>query len=144
MRTIFIIIFAFISVACSNMSKTGANKITARITTYTAHEDKYGARVACSSKLRAREGECVAMEKSIPFFTKVNIPALKGFFKDTVWAVWDRGSAVESRRASKGKFPVIDIFVNKSNKEMKKFASRLPQIVDAYLEFPKIAPNKKG
>lgn len=99
----------------------------ARITYYNKFQDKYGSKVACSSKLHSIEGVTAAMANHIPFFTKVQIPKLKGIIGQGEFICQDRGSAVNARKASRGKFEVIDIFVNKSTKEMNRLAAKLPE-----------------
>lgn len=104
----------------------------ARVTFYKTGEDKWGRRVACSKKVRACEGVTVAAEKSVPFGTKVLIPALAGKVGDGVFTVQDRGSAVEARKASHGLLPVIDVFV--SRKTYRRLVNELESVMEVIYE----------
>lgn len=102
------------SCATSNISEarqSGHRTYKARVTYYRPGEDKYGRRIACDSHMRATEGRTVAASRSLPFGTKLQIPSLKGILGDGMFVVQDRGRDVERKRASRGKYPVIDIFV---------------------------------
>ena len=140
MKKTLILIVALLSFtvsACSNMNVPKPNMVKAKLTLYTPHEDKYGARVACPKIKRAKQGETVAMERAFPFGTRVIIPGMKNIIGDNEFFVQDRGTAVERRVASRGAYPVIDIFVNKSNKTMRRLAANMPQgAVDVYVELP--------
>lgn len=89
--------------------------IWARVTFYHAYEDKYGAKVAASPKIRNKPGVGVAAHPDFPFFTEIRIPALKGKLdSDDKFTVIDRGSAVTKKRASRGGAYVFDVFAPKS------------------------------
>lgn len=98
--------------------------ILARITYYGPNEDKYGSKLACG--LRAKEGETVAGHSNFPFFTKISIPELDKIMPNNHFLIEDRGSAIQSKRASHGKCFVFDVFLNKRNRELNKFASKMP------------------
>lgn len=103
----------------------------ARATLYNSHEDKYGNKVAMGG--RAKEGITIAAENGFPFRTKVYIPCLNGILGNGCYEVQDRGRFINSRKASHGKTPVFDFFV-KTKKRMKRFAKKIPQYVEYYLQ----------
>lgn len=98
-------------------------KFTARITYYSP-SGKYGSKVAWQKTKRAQEGVTVAAHPNLKFGTKLSIPQLKGIVGDGEFVVQDRGPAVTARKASKGKAPVIDVFVSSSSKIAKLGKSR--------------------
>lgn len=89
----------------------------ARLTFYTGHEDRFGTTTAVKGPdgaNRAREGVTVAVDPAvIPYGSRVRIPALAQLSekKDGIFFAHDTGTDVKSRRASRGKEPVIDVFV---------------------------------
>lgn len=104
----------------------------ARITFYHKHEDKYGDHIACSKTRRAKRGYTVSAEHGFPFGTVLKIPWLARIFNTSKFVVEDRGSAVESRRASKGRTPVFDFYVG--SKEMKRLAAIVPPYLPYEIE----------
>lgn len=90
----------------------------ARLTFYTV-DSKYGRKTA--SGAIAKQGRTVAAEKKFKFGQKFKIPALKQALGSEDFKVEDRGRDVQNRKASGGKVPVIDIFVN-SNAKIKQLA----------------------
>lgn len=97
-------------------SAAAENFFYARITFYT-DDPKYGKKTA-SGKI-AQEGKTVAAAKRKKFGTKLRIPALTGVVGDGNFLVQDRGPALEKRIASKGKLPVIDVYVTSKAKVNK-------------------------
>lgn len=87
------------------LSPLNAEEFTARITYY------HGKKTA--SGLVPIQGVTIAAERKYRFGTKVHIPELVPLVGGSGWfVVQDRGPAVQSRRASNGKTPVIDVYVN--------------------------------
>ncbi len=100
--------------------------ITARITYYTPASPD-GKRVAWSKVKAAKEGITIAAHPKLPFGTKVEIPELEGVVGNGhTFIVQDRGSAVTSRKASRGKTDVIDVFVN-SEQKLRKITRTKPR-----------------
>lgn len=94
-----------------------AQEFTAHVTYYT-NDPRYGKKTA-SGKL-AVQGVTVAASKDLPFGTRLYIPELSKLVGGNgTFVVQDRGSAVQSRRASRGKLPVIDIYVNSHSQVQK-------------------------
>jgi 3D (Asp-Asp-Asp) domain-containing protein len=125
-------IFSSCSTLANPKNEVTENKkgdtIRARVTFY--HPCKrWGSKVASPKVKYAKEGVTVAASKKIPFGTKVVIPELEGIVGDGNFVVQDRGSAVDSKRASKGKAPVIDVFVSSASK-----VNRYKTLVPDYLE----------
>lgn len=119
----------------------GAKPITARVTYYTPFEDKWGWLNACPDTGRSKEGVTVAACHSQSFGTKVYIPGLEGQLEqvgykvgdgDGAFVIQDRGSAVSKRTASKGKYPIIDVFV-KSNTRRNQLMRKMPDYMTIYI-----------
>ena len=126
---VLIVVLCFCT-GCESIKVT-TRKGIARITYYNKHEDKWGNRIACSKHRRAKVGNTVAAERAYPFGTKVCIPALRTICGiDGCLTVEDRGSAVERRQASYGKYPVFDIYAG-TRRQMRKWAAVTPE----YLEY---------
>lgn len=110
--------------------------ITARITYYTP-ESPYGRRVAWSKIKAAKEGITIAAHPKLPFGTKVEIPELKGVVGNgSTFIVQDRGPAVTTKKASRGKTDVIDVFVN-SEKKLRKITKTKPKYMKIRITFIK-------
>ena len=105
---------------------------TARITYYST-DGKWGDRVACQRAKYAKEGITVAAHPDFKFGTKVYIPALKGKIGDGNFIVHDRGGAVTSKKASRGKAYVFDIYVT-SHSKINKHAYTRPEYMKVYVE----------
>ncbi len=104
---------------------------TARITYYST-DGKWGDRVACQRAKRAKEGVSVAAHPDFKFGTKIFIPGLKGKIGDGNFIVHDRGGAVTSKKASKGKAYVFDIYVT-SHSKISKYAHSQPEYMKVYV-----------
>ena len=101
-------------------------ELKVRITAYWAKggdTDGWSAKRQSSTGVRLKPNVSVAVDpRIIPYFSRVYIPNL-GFR-----VAHDTGTAVINKKASKGKYPVIDIFfLNK--KDAIKFANSNPKIV---------------
>lgn len=113
--------------SCSSIPAAPPKAIWARITYYHCKEDRFGAKVACDSKMRNKEGYGVSAHPDFKFFTKIRIPALKGVLdRDDEFTVIDRGRDVTRKKASKGRTYVFDIYVAKTGRSFTKFISKLP------------------
>ena len=106
----------------------------ARITYYST-DSRWGDRVACQRSKRAKEGISVAAHPDFKFGTKVYIPELKGKIGDGNFIVQDRGGAVTSKKASRGKAYVFDIYVTTHSK-IRKFAYSQPEYMKIYVIKP--------
>lgn len=106
-------------------------KIKARITYYTA-DKKYGIHVADPKTKHAIEGVTVAAHPKYKFGSAVYIPSLKNKIGDGNFIVQDRGSAVTSKRAAKGKGYVFDVYV-KSHTTLKQMAETMPMWMDVHV-----------
>ena len=140
---LFIPLFALASCATSKLSqesemfsflgeKVKTEKYNARITYYSVGEDKWGDKVACPKTHRAKEGVTVAAHPQFPFGTIVYIPKLKEVIDNGMFTVQDRGSAVTSKKAAKGKALVFDVFVSNQHK-MRKHANNRDMYMDVYV-----------
>lgn len=107
---------------------------TARITYYST-DGKWGNRVACQRSKRAKEGVSVAAHPNFKFGTKLYIPQLKGKIGDGNFIVQDRGGAVTSKKASRGKAYVFDIYVT-SHSKIRKYAYSQPEYMKVYVVKP--------
>lgn len=82
-----------------------AKPVKVRLTTYHRNEDYWTRQLKSASGTRLREGISVAGDPKIfPYGTKIYIEGV-GIRK-----VHDTGTAVISKKASKGKLPIVDIF----------------------------------
>lgn len=127
----FLILFLSLAlVACvSKPAPQPKNYFLARVTFYTDCP-VYGKKTA--STVNAVEGTTVAAAKSVPFYTKYEIPRLKEWMStDGEFVVHDRGPDVCKRRASKGKYPVIDVYVS-SEAKVHKLGGRGNNIFKVY------------
>ena len=101
----------------------------ARLTFYT-NCSKYGRKTA-SGKI-AKEGVTIAAHKQIKFGKQYYIPNLKNIIGGNgLVEVQDRGSAINKRTASHGKYPVIDVYVS-STKKVNKLKRLKNNIVKVY------------
>ena len=117
----------------SNAPKTTWEKVRARITYYSPHQDKWGSRVADPNTSRAKKGVTIAAHPRFKFGTEVHIPELKNTFGTKGFIVQDRGSAITSKKASKGKHYVFDVFVS-SKAEIEKMSKKYPAYMDVYIK----------
>ena len=96
-------------------------KIKVRITGYWPGEDEWSSRYQSSTGTRLRAGRHCAVDPDIiPLWSKIRI--LNG---KREWLAVDTGTAVKSKKASRGKLPVVDVFAA-SEKQFK--AMRLPKV----------------
>lgn len=118
---IIIIAMAFCSIGVAK-----PNEKLVRITVYWAKgsgSDHDTRKFKSASGEKLREGWSVAADPSIfPFGTVLNIKGI-GTRKVT-----DTGTAVKEKKASGGKYPVIDLFFEDKNNALE-FANNYPKIV---------------
>ena len=93
--------------------------ITCRITYYHASQDKWGAQNACPKTKRSVEGITIAAHPDFKFGDTIEIPKLDGVVGDGVFKVQDRGKWVTSKKASRGKTYVFDVFVSSRKKYLQ-------------------------
>lgn len=115
-------------------------KTRARITYYTPYEDKWGSQTADPKTKRAKEGVTVAAHPDFKFGTEVQIPGLNNHVGDGKFLVQDRGGAVKSKKAAKGKrcndgklLYVFDVFVS-STAKMKVHMRKRDMWMDVYIK----------
>jgi len=122
---------AFIAALLGLANSQGANvmidlrpqpkKIKVRITGYWPGEDEWSSRYQSSTGTRLRAGRHCAVDPDIiPLWSKIRI--LNG---KREWLAVDTGTAVKSKKASRGKLPVVDVFAA-SESQFK--AMRLPKV----------------
>jgi len=96
-------------------------KIKVRITGYWPGEDEWSSRYQSSTGTKLRAGRHCAVDPDIiPLWSKIRI--LNG---KREWLAVDTGTAVKSKKASRGKLPVVDVFAA-SESQFK--AMRLPRV----------------
>lgn len=135
MKTISIIFLLFLS-SCSFLTKFEEKErdyFLARITFYT-DDPTYGKKTASGET--AKMGTTVAAAKKVPYGTKYEIPRLKEWMNtDGNFEVHDRGPHVCQRKASRGKYPVIDIYVSSHN-IVRKLGGKGENIFKVYTKTP--------
>lgn len=98
-----------------------AKRIKVRITGYWPGEDEWISRYQSSTGTRLRAGRHCAVDPDIiPLWSKIKI--LNG---KREWVAVDTGTAVKSKKASKGSLPVVDVF---AASEAQFNAMRLPKV----------------
>ena len=81
-------------------------KIQVRITGYWPGEDEWSSRYQSSTGTRLRAGRHCAVDPDIiPLGRKIRLIGTAW-----EWKAVDTGSAVKSKKASRGKLPVVDVF----------------------------------
>ena len=111
-----------------NFIKTNTPKkeIKVRLTAYWAKgsdTDSWSAKRQSSTGATLKPNKSVAVDpRIIPYFSKLYIPNLGFRFAH------DTGTAVINKKASKGKYPVIDIFFM-TEKEAMRFVNNNPKVV---------------
>lgn len=107
-------------------SNTPKKEIKVRLTAYWAKgsdTDSWSAKRQSSTGATLKPNKSVAVDpKIIPFFSKVYIPNLG------MRVAHDTGTDVIRKKASGGKYPVIDIFFM-TEKEAMRFVNNNPKIV---------------
>ena len=126
MRTLlsFIALLGFTTTKLSNALidlRPQPKKIKVRITGYWPGEDEWSSRYQSSTGTRLRAGRHCAVDPDIiPLWSKIRI--LNG---KREWVAVDTGTAVKSKKASRGKLPVVDVF---AASEAQFKAMRLPKV----------------
>jgi hypothetical protein len=110
--------------------------IKARLTYYSAHEDKYGSHTA--SGVHAREGTTIAAGPWWHFGERVYVPALAGVVGDGHFKVQDRGTAVTLKRAIarslRATAEVFDVYLAGSKRYCRRRMVELTKKVGYYTE----------
>ena len=121
MKNILLLTMLALSI-CTTLGSAKEETYWARITYYRDGSGK----VADSKTKRAIKGVTVAAHPRFPFGTRVTIPALKGKLDcNGQFVVQDRGPAVTSKKAARGKAYVFDVYV-KNDREVQAYANKLP------------------
>jgi 3D (Asp-Asp-Asp) domain-containing protein len=107
-------------------TNTPTKEIKVRLTAYWAKgsgTDSWSAKRQSSTGATLKPNKSVAVDpRIIPYFSKLYIPNLGFRFAH------DTGTAVINKKASHGKYPVIDIFFM-TEKEAMRFVNNNPKIV---------------
>ena len=100
---------------------TKVKKMKVRITGYWPGEDEWSSRYQSSTGTRLRAGRHCAVDPDIiPLWSKIRVMGGK-----REWVAVDTGTAVKSKKASKGRMPVVDVF---AASEAQFNAMRLPKV----------------
>ena len=106
---------------CPIAKKIDVKKIKVRITGYWPGEDEWSSRYQSSTGTRLRAGRHCAVDPDIiPLWSKIRVMGGK-----REWVAVDTGTAVKSKKASKGRLPVVDVF---AASEAQFNAMRLPKV----------------
>ena len=107
-------------------TNTPTKEIKVRLTAYWARgsgTDSWSAKRQSSTGATLKPNRSVAVDpRIIPYFSKLYIPNLGFRFAH------DTGTAVINKKASKGKYPVVDIFFM-TEKEAMRFVNNNPKVV---------------
>jgi 3D (Asp-Asp-Asp) domain-containing protein len=107
-------------------SNTPKKEIKVRLTAYWAKgsdTDSWSAKRQSSTGATLKPNKSVAVDpRIIPYFSKLYIPNLGFRFAH------DTGTAVINKKASHGKYPVVDIFFM-TEKEAMRFVNNNPKVV---------------
>jgi len=96
-------------------------RMKVRITGYWPGEDEWSSRYQSSTGTRLRAGRHCAVDPDIiPLWSKIRVMGGK-----REWVAVDTGTAVKSKKASKGRMPVVDVF---ASSEAQFNAMRLPKV----------------
>jgi hypothetical protein len=110
---------------CCESAGKQAEYFWARVTYYTGPQTASGRKPV--------QGITIAAEKKYKFGHRFHIPDLKKKVGgDGGFVVHDRGPAVEGRKASRGKLPVIDVYVT-SRTQLQRLAQQKDNIFKVYL-----------
>jgi len=100
---------------------TKVKKMKVRITGYWPGEDEWSSRYQSSTGTRLRAGRHCAVDPDIiPLWSKIRVMGAK-----RAGVAVDTGTAVKSKKASKGRMPVVDVF---AASEAQFNAMRLPRV----------------
>jgi hypothetical protein len=142
LSAVFIIVVGFCLAmlfgGCQSIPSQSNHKIV-RVTFYHRFEDRWGAKVAMSSKMRAREGVTLAAPPNYPFGMQLHLPQVaKALHKlDDIFQVQDRGTDVTKGKASSGHEDVLDVYLYCRNKRegsnrVKFFSQQVGDYTDVY------------
>ena len=112
----------------SSLESASMRKLRCRITYYNPCK-RWGCQVAAPNVKKATSGVTVAAHPDFKFGTRIEIPELKGIVDDGQFIVQDRGGAVTSKKASKGKAYVFDVFVP-TRALVERYKNRLPEYME--------------
>jgi hypothetical protein len=128
-----ILTYLFLITTPLSSAQTAGKEVShfSRITYYTEH----GGPVACPRSKIAITGITIAAHPDFKIGTRVFIPALKNspIDDDGIFVVQDRGPAVTSKKASRGKRYVFDVCINPKDKRMLKFAQTMSENMDVFI-----------
>jgi 3D (Asp-Asp-Asp) domain-containing protein len=97
--------------------KKPAKKIKVRVTAYWPGQDYWTSRYKSSTGYTLKSGKSCAVDpKLIPYGSTVVVAGRE-------FRAIDTGSAVISRKASRGKYPVVDLFFASETKAMRELAT---------------------
>ncbi len=135
MKYLFLLILCILSMGCAEveLKQHKMTPLKGVLTFYTSAEDKkWGSKTSLGQ--RAVEGNTVAIDpKQFKYGTKAIIPAFNNRFNNNnIFTFSDTGRDVRSRKASRGQYPVFDIYVN-SRRKMYQMGEIMPKLVDVYI-----------
>lgn len=128
--SVILALVALLLCSCATPPITTLGARKARVTYYAAAEDRRWRNKRADGG-RIVPGKTIAMERSVPFGTPVEIPALAPVLGNSHFTVQDRGSAVESRKASHGSLPIVDVAVA-SIKAVNWLKAVMPPVMEVW------------
>lgn len=110
-------------------------KVLARITFYHKYQDQYGDKLAIGG--RAKQGVTIAAHPDFKFGKQLTIPKLQNVIGSSKFVVQDRGTAITSKKASKKRTYVFDIYISaasrrEGNKLINKYSNQLGEYTYVY------------
>lgn len=103
--------------------KTNPKEIKVMLTAYWVGEDKWTSKLQSATGVRLDDGHCAVDPRIISYGSTLVVAGRKLKAVDT-------GSAVISKKASRGRYPVIDVFFH-SKREAIAWLNKTPSITTA-------------
>lgn len=138
MKHLLLLFAVCVTVSCKsakipkNINTTNSSSTKVRVTFYSKGEDKWGDKISSCPKKRAKVGVTAAADPNLfSYGTKILLkhPLIEKYFGDEEFLVEDTGTDVKKKKASNGKTPVIDLYVERKSR-IRFLEQRIPYYLD--------------